>query len=119
MCTTIVPPTGATSPAAASATRPADARLWKASREFQEVFMSQFVQTMRQSAQNSELVEEAAGRETFDQMFSEAIGRQMAAGASLSLQRNLYRQLGGTFETAPKTEAAGTLRHSVETPHVR
>jgi Rod binding domain-containing protein len=105
-------------PAAPAPQRPADPRLWKSAREFQEVFMSQFVQTMRQSAQNSELFEDCAGRETFDQMFSEAIGRQMASAHNLDLQRTLYRQLGGTFTDAtpkaPVPRAAGG-----EVAHVR
>lgn len=112
-----IPPVGMATPPAASA-RPADPRLWKAAQDFQEVFMSQFVQTMRQSGLDSELVEEAAGRETFDQMFSEAIGRRMASATTLDLQRNLYRQLGGTFEPASGASPAPD-RNPVETRNVR
>ena len=80
--------------------RPADLKLWGAVGGFYEIFMSQFVKTMRRSDSRGELLEEAAGRQVFDEMFSEALARKMAEGGSLGLRREIYRELGGRFETA-------------------
>jgi Rod binding domain-containing protein len=76
---------------------PADPKLWKASQEFQEVFLGQVVKSMRSSEERSDLFEESPGRETFDAMFSEAIGRQMAKSGTLGMQHAIYRQLGGAY----------------------
>ena len=57
--------------------KPRDPKLWKAAGDFQEVMLSQFTQAMRASESDSELFEECPGRETFDQMFSDAIAHEM------------------------------------------
>lgn len=90
-----------------SAAQPADPRLWKAAQDFQQVFLAQFVQTMRTTGLDAELVEECAGRETFDQMYSDALGRSLAEGDGMGLQDKLYREMGGRFRPA---DAATNLR---------
>ena len=91
--------------------RPANPKLWKAAKEFEGVFLAQFVRAMRTSSQRGELFEESAGHETFDQMFSEAIARQMAEGGALGLHKTIYRSMGGTYTTgeqdAPESGAPG------------
>ena len=43
--------------------RPGDAKLWKAAKDFQEVFLTQFTQAMRSSERDNEFFEECpAGR---------------------------------------------------------
>jgi len=80
--------------------KPRDLKLWKAATDFHGIFLGQFVRAMRTSAIKSDLLEEAAGREVFDEMFSEAIAKKMAESGSFGLQRVIYRELGGRFETA-------------------
>ena len=80
-----------------SSGKPRDPKLWKAAEDFQAVFLSQFVKAMRTSPAQGELFEESAGREIFDEMFSEAIAEKMAENGSLGLHRVIYRELGGTF----------------------
>lgn len=88
--------------------QPANPKLWKAATDFQTILLSQFVKTMRSTAIKNELFEEAAGRETFDQMFSEAIAQEMAENDALRLNRLIYQQLGGKFDTAaPDAAQAG------------
>jgi len=79
--------------------RPADRRLWKAAGEFEEIFLAQFVKAMRGTPEDDGLLEPAAGRETYDAMFSEAIARQMAERDSLGLRDSIYRSIGGAYET--------------------
>ena len=85
---------------------PSDPKLWKAAQEFQEIFLGQLVKSMRSTENRSDLFEDAPGRETFDEMFSESIGRQMAKSGSLGLQDAIYRQLGGAYTDEMKPEAA-------------
>ena len=80
-----------------SSGKPRDPKLWKAAQDFQAVFLSQFVKAMRTSPAKGELFEESAGREIFDEMFSEAIAEKMAENGSLGLHQVIYRELGGTF----------------------
>jgi len=84
--------------------RPADPKLWNAARQFEEVFMSQFVKAMRATEGGEKLTQEAAGRETYDAMFSEAIAKSMVESGSLGLAQGIYRDLGGTFEAARREE---------------
>lgn len=76
---------------------PADPALWKSAQEFQEIFLGQLVKTMRSSENQSDFFEAAPGREAFDDMFSEAIGRQMAKSGTMGLQDAIYRQIGGAY----------------------
>ena len=94
-----------TRPAAPATAAPTDPRLWKAAQDFQEIFMSQFVRMMRSTSQQSDLVEPAPGREVFDEMFSEALGRQMAQERALGLQDVIYRQMGGAYGPLDKPGA--------------
>ena len=79
--------------------RPLDPKLWKAAKEFQEIFLGQFVKMMRSSPVKTELLEEYAGREIFNQIFSEAIAKEMADSGSLGLDHVIYRELGGAYRT--------------------
>jgi Rod binding domain-containing protein len=81
--------------------KPRDPRLWKAAGDFQELMLSQFTQTMRASESDSELFEDCPGRETFDQMFSDAIAHQMSKSGALGLNKMIYRAMGGTYEKSP------------------
>ena len=76
---------------------PADPKLWRASRQFEAVFMTQFVKAMRATEGGGGLIEKAAGREVFDEMFSEAIARNMVESGATGLARNIYLDLGGRF----------------------
>jgi len=48
------------------------------------------------------------GRETFDQMFSNAIAHQMSKSGAMGLNKMIYRAMGGTYEKSPA--AAGPAR---------
>ena len=88
--------------------KPRDPRLWKAAGDFQEVMLSQFTQTMRTTESDSELFEECPGRETFDQMLSNAIAHEMSKSGALGLNKLIYRAMGGTYEKSPA--AAGPAK---------
>lgn len=94
---------------------PADPKLWKAAQEFQEIFLSQMVKDMRSSELKSDLLEECPGRETFDAMFSEAIGRQMARSGTLGLNDAIYRQLGGAYRNPNVSAPDIAGAHSAKT----
>jgi len=84
--------------------KPADLRLWRAAQDFEAIFLAQFVRTMRSTEVKGGLLEEAPGHSTFDAMFSEAIGREMARRNALGLTRHIYRTLGGRYcEPSPDT----------------
>ncbi len=101
--------TGAAPPAPAAALpKPRDPRLWKAAGDFQEVMLSQFTQTLRATESDSELFEECPGRETFDQMFSNAIAHEMSKSGAMGLNKLIYRAMGGTYEKSPA--AAGPAK---------
>jgi Rod binding domain-containing protein len=89
--------------------KPHNPRLWKAATDFQEVMLSQFTQSMRASENDSDLFEECPGRETFDQMFSDAIAHEMSKSGALGLNKLIYRAMGGTYEkSAAAPEPAKT-----------
>jgi Rod binding domain-containing protein len=103
-------------PASALA-KPRDPRLWKAAGDFQEVMLSQFTQSMRTSESDSELFEECPGRETFDQMFSNAIAHQMSKSGAMGLNKMIYRAMGGTYEKSPAAAGpAGTQPNPASIP---
>ena len=95
-------------PSRAAAPKPRDPRLWKAASDFQEVMLSQFTQTMRTTESDSELFEECPGRDTFDQMLSNAIAHEMSKSGALGLNKLIYRAMGGTYEKSPA--AAGPAK---------
>jgi len=99
--------TAAAKPAASP--KPRDPRLWKAAGDFQEVMLSQFTQTMRTTESDSELFEDCPGRETFDQMLSNAIAHEMSKSGALGLNKLIYRAMGGTYQKSPAAAGpAGT-----------
>jgi Rod binding domain-containing protein len=85
--------------------KPRNPRLWKAAGDFQEIMLSQFTQTMRATESDSELFEEYPGRETFDQMLSDAIAHEMSKSGALGLNKLIYRAMGGTYEKSPAPAA--------------
>ena len=89
---------GAAQPRASAAQQPRNPKLWKAATDFQEVMLSQFTQAMRSTEKDNSLFEECPGRETFDQMFSDAIAHQMSQSGALGLNKTIYRAMGGTYE---------------------
>ncbi len=84
--------------------KPLDVKLWRAVGKFEEIFMAQFVRTMRTTELKGGLIEESAGHETYNTMLSEAIGREMANRDTI-LQRQIYRQMGGKFALPPADAA--------------
>lgn len=94
---------------------PADPRLWKAAQEFETVLMSQLLKAMRATERSSDLLEECAGREVFDQMFSEAIAKEMVESNSLGMTRVIYHDLGGRFRAAAR-EAENAVNMAQESP---
>jgi Rod binding domain-containing protein len=88
--------------------KPRDPKLWKAAGDFQEVMLGQFTQTMRATESDSELFDECPGRDTFDQMFSDAIAHQMSKSGAMGLNKMIYRAMGGTYEKSPA--AASTAK---------
>lgn len=98
--------------------QPTDARLWKAAQDFQEVFLGQFVQTMRTTQKDEDgLFEECPGRDTFDSMFSQAIGKQMAQDPAFGLRDVIYRQMGGKYIPATSgAYAAGAYKSDATAP---
>ena len=96
--------------------KPADLPLWQAAQDFEAIFLAQFVRTMRSSEFKGGLLEEAAGHSTFDAMFSEAIGREMAGQNALGLTRHIYRKLGGRYcESTPDTTKSNSLENNSAT----
>ena len=96
--------------------RPADGKLWQAAREFEEIFMAQFVKSMRASVGENELLEKSAGRETFDAMFSEAIARNMVETGSFGLARAVYRDMGGKFVADAEAANSPPVARNPEDP---
>ena len=97
--------------------RPVDPKLWKAAKQFEEIFLAQFVSAMRSSG-GSGLLQRSPGHDTFNRMFSEAIAREMAESGGLGLHRMIYRRLGGTF-TSLSGGAPMRPAPDPQTPHSR
>jgi len=103
---------------AAASPKPRDPKLWKAATDFQEVMLSQFTQLMRASESDNDLFEECPGRDTFDQMLSDAIARQMSKSGALGLNQLIYRAMGGTYPkgpAAPEPAKAPPVNASLQT----
>ena len=95
--------------------KPVDLPLWHAAQNFEAIFLAQFVRTMRSTAFKGGLLEEAPGRSTFDAMFSEAIGRQMARRNTLGLTQHIYRKLGGRYrQPSPNAEQTSSPQNNTK-----
>ena len=97
--------------------KPRDPRLWKAAGDFQEVMLSQFTQTMRTTESDSELFEDCPGRETFDQMLSNAIAHEMSKSGAMGLNKLIYRAMGGTYQKSPRRRVRPGPRRSPASIH--
>jgi peptidoglycan hydrolase FlgJ len=85
---------------------PVSADLWKTAQEFEEVFLGQLTKAMRSSSMKGGLLDDSIGRETYQGLLSESLGKEMAQQGALGLTDNLYRSLGGRYrklDNASKT----------------
>ena len=85
--------------------RPLDPKLWEAAQQFEEIFLAQLVREMRSSAGGDGLLKKSAGHDTFNEMFGEALAKEMAQSNTLGLCKMIYRDMGGDFGK-PKPAAA-------------
>src|SRR4030042_5180522 len=72
-----------------------DPKLWKVVQDFKSILINQMFSTMRQTIEESELTEEAPGKDYFMSMFDEQVAIKMAYQKSDSLSEALYRQIAG------------------------
>jgi flagellar protein FlgJ len=79
-------------PAASSATQ-VDARLQRVCREMEAVFLRQLFQVMRESTQESGLMEESSGQDTFTALLDDQVASEAAQRMERGLGDALYRQI--------------------------
>ncbi len=85
--------------------RPLDPKLWEAAQQFEEIFLAQLVRQMRSSSGEGGPLKKSAGHDTFNEMFGDALAKEMAQSNTLGLCKMIYRDMGGDFGK-PKPAAA-------------
>ena len=92
-----------------------DARLWKAAKGFESMFMGHLLSTMQKS-----LPEEAAsGDGMVGMMFTQVMGDAMAEGGGIGLAEMLYRELQHNLPDADGEKAEGISLKKLVLPDVR
>ncbi|MHB8770866.1 MAG: rod-binding protein [Syntrophales bacterium] len=71
-----------------------DAKLRKACRDFEALFLFNLFKEMRQTVPRSGLLPSAPGKETFQMMFDQKVAEDLSGrGEGMGLQKMLYEQL--------------------------
>ena len=119
-----VNPLAASSPASTQNTqKPVDEELLKACKEFESLFVSYLLQTMRKTSQmGGELFGNGLGSDIYSGMFDTEVAQKMSEGKGLGLAPLLYKHLyteGNTEDIVPLSLAAsqphwGIIRSSVQ-----
>ena len=93
------------------------ARLQKAVKDFEAIFLGMMMKSMRSSVPKDEGAGDSFGGDIMESMFDEEVARQMAGRSNLGLADMLYRSI--THEPMPGTAAAapGKLVPAAAVPH--
>ena len=87
-------PASPTSPGKKPGTRKLDEeKLRKACQEFEAIFMTKLMKTMRQSGPRSGLFEKGGQQEIYQSLFDEEIGKSLAKRGGIGLGQMLYRNM--------------------------
>lgn len=78
---------------AAGNARPQDAKLLKTCREFESLFLSYMMKTMRETVPESELFGGGEGEKMFKDMRDDAMAQEMAKAGGIGLGSALYKDL--------------------------
>jgi peptidoglycan hydrolase FlgJ len=70
-----------------------EAKLKKASEDFEALFFNQLMQSLRRTVLKSKLLEEAPGKEVYQSLFDREISKKMAQKGALGLGKIIYRNV--------------------------
>ncbi len=107
-----IPPPGGKPPQPPGTAAPLDdrakARLQKAAREFESMFMSYMLKSMRSSMSKEEMFGDSFGGDVMEGMFDVELARQMSRTSNLGIGEMLYRKMTGEPlpRSAPHTPSA-------------
>ncbi len=87
-------------PAVESSPDRSKVKLQAALRDFEALFVSYMLKSMRETTSQSEMFGESFGGEMFDGMFDTELSRQMSKNSSVGIAEMLYRKMTGESLTA-------------------
>jgi flagellar protein FlgJ len=91
---THLPASAAKSPLNPTADAQRDAKLRKACRDFESIFLFNLFKEMRKTVPQSGLLPPAPGKETFQMMFDQKVAEDLTGrGEGIGLQKLMYEQL--------------------------
>ena len=70
-----------------------EAKLKKASGDFEALFINQLMQSMRRTVLKSKLMEDAPGKEVYQSLFDREISKKMAQKGALGVGKIIYRNV--------------------------
>jgi len=70
-----------------------EAKLKKASGDFEALFINQLMQSMRRTVLKSKLLEDAPGKEVYQSLFDREISKKMAQKGALGVGKIIYRNV--------------------------
>jgi len=70
-----------------------EAKLKKASGDFEALFINQLMQSMRRTVLKSKLLEDAPGKEVYQSLFDREISKKMAQKGALGVGKIIYRKV--------------------------
>jgi flagellar protein FlgJ len=70
-----------------------EAKLKKASEDFEALFINQLMQSMRRTVLKSKLLEDAPGKEAYQSLFDREISKKMAQKGALGVGKIIYRNV--------------------------
>jgi flagellar protein FlgJ len=70
-----------------------EAKLKKASEDFEALFINQLMQSMRRTVLKSKLLEDAPGKEVYQSLFDREISKKMAQKGALGVGKIIYRNV--------------------------
>jgi len=84
-----------------------DEKLRKISREFEAIFLSLMMKSMRTSVSEGGLLPRSAGHDLYRQIFDEEIARSAAKGRGIGLADVIYRELSSGRQKTPPSREPG------------
>lgn len=70
-----------------------EAKLKKASEDFEALFINQLLQSMRRTVLKSKFLEDAPGKEVYQSLFDREISKKMAQKGALGVGKIIYRKV--------------------------
>jgi flagellar protein FlgJ len=79
-----------------------DAKLQKASHDFEAIIMQQMLTAMRKSVPKDGLFGDGYAQDMYQSMYDESLAQQMSSGKGIGLADTIYKQLSGIAHSSAK-----------------